>query len=231
MNIILFWCAIGVMSLIAMAFIAMPLLRSEKTILNYPITMGAIVLLPIVAILFYWQVGSSSTLNQYFVLQKQAAAAQAMQRSLGTTQQIIAALKQHLVEDPKSARGWYLLGRVYVTQNQMDDAVAAFAKAYQLTPNDVDVMFQYAQALYLVQHSLQGMPNELLQKILQHDPQNDLAINLYAVAAYQAGDYQNAIYYWEKLLPKYAPTSTDGKALLDMIAKAQNALVKNKDKR
>ena len=224
----LFWGVIILMSILACVFVARPLLQTANGT-RHPMTgILIIITLPIVALLFYLQFGSSNKLGKFYFQQQQAKAADQMRARLGTPTQILAALKQHLAQDPNSARGWFLLGRLYSSLNQHSDAEQAFAKAYQLSPSDNDVMFQYAQSMYLIHHTLDGRANQLLQKILQQDPHYVLAINLYAAAAFQAQQYQTAILYWEQLLPEYPPNSADGQALLEMIGKAQTALAKQK---
>lgn len=225
----LFWSGIILMSIAACVFVARPLLQTTNNS-RHPVTgILVIVVLPLAALWFYMQFGSSTNLSKFYSQQQQAKAADKMRASLGTPLQIIAALKQRLAQDPNSARGWFLLGKIYSSLNQLNDAQLAFARAYQLSPRDPDVMFQYAQTLYLAHHNLDGEANQLLQQILQQDPHYVLAINLYAVAAFQAQQYQKAIVYWEQLLPEYPPNSPDGQALLDMIGKAQTALAKQKN--
>lgn len=231
---LLFWLIIFVMVMFALASILVPFCRTSlqptNSMLSKNLRFGTIVflllILPTLAIVFYFWWGSSSSLSALYTAQKQAIAAQKFRNAMGTPQQVIEVLKKHLDQDPYSAEGWYLLGRLYLSQQQFDKAVAAFASANDLQPNKPTILFQYAQALYFKQQSLKGKPTELLLEVLRLDPKNDLAINLLAVAAFQIGNFQQAIDYWERLLPKYAPQSPDGQALLQAIAKAQSALGK-----
>lgn len=177
--------------------------------------------LPLAALAFYHDSTSYQQFTHWLTSKQQFTAVQKLRGELGTPQQVIAKLKQHLQQDPQSAQGWYLLGRLYTSQQQFQEATMAFAHAYALQPKNPDIIFQYAQILYLTQHSLAGKPTTLLQQLLQLEPNNDLAVNLLAVAAYQQHDYQHAITLWERLLPNYPVNSPDGKALLNAIAQAQ----------
>ncbi len=185
-----------------------------------------LIALPLFTIIFYLNSDNSQQMRASIKAQQEAVAVQQMRVQLGTPQQVIASLQQHLAQNPNSAQGWYLLGRLYLSQEQLNEAVNAFAKAYALDPNKPDIIFQYAQALYLTQHSLKGKPTELLQKLLQIQPANDQVTNLLAVAAFARGDYQQAINSWEKLLPHYPAGSPDEQALLQAIARAQAELIK-----
>ncbi len=47
--------------------------------------------------------------------------------------QLISELQTHLQIDPNSSRGWYLLGKLYLSQGRVAEANAAFAKAETLS--------------------------------------------------------------------------------------------------
>jgi cytochrome c-type biogenesis protein CcmH len=179
---------------------------------------------PLFSILFYLYNGNSQLLAKTFLAKKEALEINQVKQALGSPQHVIDILRNHLAQEPNSAKGWYLLGRLYFTQQEYREAVKAFEKAYQLNKNNPDIVFQYAQALYLTQHTLNGKPTVLLEQLLVLQPKNPLAINLLAVAAFNDKHYRQAIHYWEKLLPYYSPETADGKALLDAIARANQKI-------
>lgn len=43
--------------------------------------------------------------------------------------QLIQEMQVHLQKDPESREGWYLLGKLYLSQNRTTEAAEAFAKA------------------------------------------------------------------------------------------------------
>lgn len=231
---LLFWCVIALMILAALASVVIPLLRVPeiavaryKTLIHrFWLPILLVIILPFFAIGYYLYQGSWQQWASYKQDQQLAAQAQKLRAQMGTPQHIIDELKQHLQQNPQSAQGWYLLGRLYVNQQQFNEANTAFATAYALQPKNPDIILQYVQTLYLTQHTFTGKSVELLQQLLQLQPDNDMAINLLGVAAFEQGRYQQAIAYWEQILPHYAPDSPDGKALLSAIAKAQMALTK-----
>jgi cytochrome c-type biogenesis protein CcmH len=241
--IIIFYSLLGLMILVALAFVFVPLLK--KSPLDPPFKKGGntttppfekgglggiywklalIILLPIFSISLYVYQGSDKQYVSYLQEQQQLAQAQKLRGQLGTTKQIIDKLKQRLQQDPNSAQGWYLLGRIYFDQQQFTQAVAAFSKAYALQPKQPEVLFYYAESLYLTQHSLAGKPQQLLRELLKLQPDNDAAINLLAIAAFNAHHYQEAVTYWEKILPHYSAGSPESKAILNALAKAQKKL-------
>lgn len=181
--------------------------------------------LPITAITYYINTGASQALTQKIVLAQKSAEIKKEMANLGTPDKIITALKQRLQQDPNSARGWFLLGRIYLSTQQYEEAVGALAKANQLTTNQPDILLPYAEALYFANKpSMNAKALQILNQLLKIQPNNINALNLIALNAYADKQYQQAIDYWEKILPQFAQDSTDQKALLGMIADAQRHL-------
>ncbi len=42
---------------------------------------------------------------------------------------------------------WFVIGRIWLSKGMLDDAIEAFEKALALTPNRVNVLISYSQAL------------------------------------------------------------------------------------
>lgn len=226
---IIFWLAACLMLIAALGFIFYPVIIAHPKGFFYktPIILKSLILvLPLLVLVLYFQVGNSSQLNVWYKSQQQAALANKLRSELGSSEKVIEGLKHMLAMHPDSAKGWYLLGRVYVTQQKFNEASSAFANAYRLAPDNATVLFQYAQALFFVTHSLSGEPTKLLQKVIRLEPNNYSAMNLLAVAKFQQGNYQEAVDYWEKILAHVASNDPNSQALLKAIANAQNALAK-----
>ncbi len=180
---------------------------------------------PGIALLLYGHWGDSKQVQQLLISQENIEQEAKLREQLGSPQQVILQLQQHLKQYPQSAEGWYLLGRLYASQQQFNNANIAFAHAYQLAPHNVDVLFNYAQALSLQNNDhITNQAAKLLQEILILQPDNDAARNLLAIYAYQQQNYQSAINLWEKVLSHSSLNSADAQALVKAIAKAQAAL-------
>lgn len=210
-----FWCGIVLLTVTALSFTLVPLWQERKLVLVI------LLIFPIFALSFYYYGGSSRLLQEKFMEQEKTTQMAKLRAQLGTPQQVIATLKQHLQQNPQSAKGWYLLGRLYLSLRQLNEAQTAFAQAYKIEPNNPTILFQYASAIYLARHTLKGEAGQLLNRLLQLEPNSPMAINLLGIDAYTQGKYQDAIDYWQRLLPVVSPDSPDGKALLAAIAKAQ----------
>ncbi len=186
-------------------------------------------LLIIASLLLYHHWGASQQLATALQIQQQTAEVAQLRNQLGTPEQIEARLQARLQQNPNSAQGWYLLGRLYFSTNNFNQATLAFAKAYQLQANNPDIMLQYAQVLFLSNEtSAKDLAAKLVQQLLNKQPGNPQVLNLQALIAYEHADYLTAIHIWEGLLKIYPPGTPENDDLLQAIAKAQQQLAKSK---
>ncbi|MFV8766733.1 tetratricopeptide repeat protein, partial [Yersinia enterocolitica] len=114
-------------------------------------------------------------------------------------------LRTSLQRDSGNVNDWMMLGRVGMALNNATTATQAFAKAYQLAPDNDDVRLGYAEVLT---RSNDPQDNQLATKMLRtmvgQDHTNLRAMSLLAFNAFEQGDFKQAIGAWEvmlKLLP------------------------------
>lgn len=218
---LVFWFIILLLTIIAVGFIFVPL-RKHNRLLAALFLIG----FPIIAISLYLKWGSSDQLMNYTLMQSHQAEINAVLSQLNTPEKVIASLRLKLKQDPSSARGWYLLGKLYLDLQKYQDAEQALVRAYKLEATNPEIMFAYAQVLFFThQKTLTPLAKQLLNKLLIQQPNDINALNLLAIDAYLHHDYQTAIDYWEKILPQFSSESEDAKQLLSMIAKAQQMLL------
>lgn len=140
--------------------------------------------------------------QSHIKLQKQA-------RSLSKagTDKILQRMLEHLKEHPKSAQGWYLLGRLYASQHQWQLAAQAFKRAVELEPANTRAAINEVQSLQVLNN--QRLNNKLrkrLQVILEHQPNQPDVLAMLAMDARLNHEYTNEIKYLESLL-QYIPAS------------------------
>lgn len=85
----------------------------------------------------YCQWGNWPTWSVYSKETRRQQRALAILKSVSGPEELIQRLKSKVGEHPEKAQGWYLLGRLYASQNQWDNAIAAFRKAYQIEPKNI----------------------------------------------------------------------------------------------
>ncbi len=182
-------------------------------------------IVPSISLLLYSHWGDSKQVTQLIIEQANIAQEKKLREQLGSPQQVILQLQQHLQQYPQSAEGWYLLGRLYTSQQQFNQANFAFAKAYLLAPHNVEILMNYAEVLSLQNNNeITEQAAKMLKEIIILQPHNDAAKNLLAIYSYQQKDYQSAINYWKEILPHYSASGMDGQVISQAITKAQKAL-------
>lgn len=193
----------------------------------------SIVLMPIVLVFvagayFYW--GGFAQWQAYQQRLASQEQAKKMLRSLKTPNELITKLKAKLDDSPKSAKGWYLLGRLYWNQNDFEHATDAFAKANQLAPENEDYAVNYIHGLWkLNNQQFNDTIRELLKKLLGRNPNQPDAIAMLAMNAFMSHDYDGAINYWQQLLKSAPSQSEEALAIHKAIARA-NELKRNEKK-
>jgi cytochrome c-type biogenesis protein CcmH len=186
----------------------------------YAIALG----IPIIAIALYLRVGNSAALSETATAPPPFAAGS--QDSGQMTQQRVeanvAALAKRLEQNPGDADGWVMLGRSYTAQEKYSEASNAYAKASALKPNDADLLADYAFIMAMANgRQLRGQPFDLIKKALQLDPQNAKALELAGSAEFEAGNYQQAIAYWQKVAAMTPADSELGRTLSERINDAK----------
>ena len=178
--------------------------------------------LPLIAVIFYLQVGNPKSITDPVNGGAPAASAGPMEGGERSQQQIeanVAALAERLKANPSDAQGWTMLARSYNSMERYGEATGAYAKATELQPKDADLWAEYAFASAMAGgQRLDGKPMELVNQALKVDPENAKALQLAGSAAFQAKDYKKAVEYWQRVLKKVPP----GTELADTITQRIN---------
>jgi cytochrome c-type biogenesis protein CcmH/NrfG len=212
-----------ILTLVALLFVIIPLIK-HKAIFTALIIF---VLLPLIAGILYFHWGKANGLLSYAAHQQQALRVKAELAKIKNPQQVVDQLQTYLHDHPNNPKGWYLLGKVYLTQNNYREALTALTKAHEQAADNIEYSVAYAMAVFFTnQKQLTPATKQLLEQVLLQSPNHVAATNLLAIDAYNQGQYNQAIHYWEKLIPLFDPQSEDEKLLLQMISRAQktNAL-------
>lgn len=173
--------------------------------------------LPITAIGLYVMNGQPMLLN----VQSSAGMGDTASGS-AQIQQTIDTLKKKLKNDEDNGERWLLLARSYEAAGQSSEGLSAYVKAVELTPDDADLLVEYANALgRFNDRDLSGKPTELVTQALDLEPDNHNALALAGAAAMQKGDNDAAARYWarlERLIPQDSP---DHQRVLALLARAE----------
>lgn len=216
-----FWMLFSAMALAASAFVLLPLVRTANDGGRSPGRRWLILVpavLALVSFALYRHLGAPAILDAQPELQGKSHDVDAM----------LGALEKRLKDKPDDAEGWYVLGRSYLAMQRMADAEGALARAVKLAPGQARMLAQYAEAVALADRgNLQGRAGALIAEALELDPQEEKALELAGLAAYQREEWAQAAYYWRHLLKRLPPDSEFyldiEKALKDARGKAEHA--------
>ena len=185
---------------------------------------GVGVFIPIGVIVFYSVIGNRGGLAQ--PLPQMTAADQ--QGGPMSAQQVAAnvdKLAKKLEQNPNDAEGWRMLARSYMSLERYSEAAAAFEHVTALSSNDASAWADYAEASAMTNgQRLAGKPTEAINRALQIDPKHQKALDLAGSAAFQAGDYQKAIDYWQKLLVLLRPGSEELRSISAQITRTKQLI-------
>ena len=178
----------------------------------------------VLATLLYISLGGGQSLANWYRIQAREAQVKKVLAQYHSAGEVITKLRAHVLAHPDIAKGWYLLGRLYMANQQYDKAQLVLAKAYQLAPDNLKILAQYANSLYSFHQGLTEKAEKLLNIVLKQDPKNLIALNLFALEAYSQQEYETAIRYWEKVLKIYPQKSEESISIRLAIDKAKKAL-------
>ncbi len=180
------------------------------------------VLVPVVTVAVYTAtgrpdlVGSGST---------DRLSSQAAQRYAGMEPgQRIPALEDYVDKRPQAPRAWRLLGEAYLAQQEFGDAYSALQRARREgRGEDAGLIARQAEALLMAndRRFTRGV-RRLVDKALDVDARQPLALLLAGHADMAAGQTQQAVDHWRALADAMPEGDSNRRAVEQMIARAQN---------
>lgn len=172
------------------------------------------VLLPLLASGLYFLLGTPTAV---------LPAAERVQRASADMEQLTIRLAQKLEQSPDNPEGWAMLARSYKSLGRWDDAEKAFGKIGTTLDRNAELLAEYAEMLVQRDNGFGQRSRELTRKALEVEPRNMLALFLGGGEAFDGGRYNDAIRYWELLLPQLEGGSEDAQMVEASIARARQA--------
>ncbi|MDN0124017.1 c-type cytochrome biogenesis protein CcmI [Yersinia aleksiciae] len=171
-----------------------------------------VVILVVIAVGLYLKTGGLAQVQAWHQVEAQMPelrARVANERAEPLTMEEVArlglGLRTSLQQDAGNINDWMMLGRVGMALNNATTATQAFAKAYQLAPDNEDVRLGYAEVLTRSNDPQDNqLATQMLRTMVGQDHTNLRAMSLLAFNAFEQGDFKQAIGAWEvmlKLLP------------------------------
>ncbi|WP_026600990.1 c-type cytochrome biogenesis protein CcmI [Methylomonas sp. 11b] len=149
--------------------------------------------LPLMSLFLYGMLGEPQALAKEELVRSN-------QKTADNVANMVNQLLERLKKQPDDLEGWMMLGRSYIYMQQYQNAADVFAELNKRKPNDPAVMLHYADALAMARNGqMAGEPAELVFQALKLLPEDHTALWLAGMAKAEAGDFAQAIGYWQKL--------------------------------
>lgn len=159
------------------------------------LAIALVVLLPLFSVSFYLLTGNTNAL----LPQENQGLAEDF--ALITSEAKLQELEKKLEKHPENPDDWFLLASSYSKMQRFADAVRAYEQLVKLVPDAAQIWASYADVYAMNNNqSLLGEPTTFLNKALELDGNNILALALSGSAAMERGDYAAAITHWTKLI-------------------------------
>jgi len=160
----------------------------------------ALLVVPAVAGLTYWRLGSPH-------LPDQPLAARSIPQPPGPdVREMVARLEQRLEREPESLDGWLLLARSKAALGDPLGGIVAARRAISLAPNSTAATITLAELLIQAGGGVVPVEaRELLEAVRSREPGEPRAAYYLGLAAAQSGESERALAIWETLLAEAAP--------------------------
>ncbi|MCH4195046.1 MAG: c-type cytochrome biogenesis protein CcmI [Serratia liquefaciens] len=183
----------------------------EKPINRWALVPG-VALLVVVTLGFYLKTGGLAQVLDWQQVEAQmpdlrarVANERAQPLSMEEIARLGLGLRTALQQDDRNINDWMMLGRVGMALNNATTATQAFAHAYQLDPNSLEVRLGYAEVLTRSNDPEDNkQATQMLRRMIAEDHTNMRVLSLLAFNAFEQGDFKQAIGAWQvmlKLLP------------------------------
>lgn len=161
----------------------------------------------------------------YGSAQTRRAAAPAAGTMPPMVMQMVERLENRLKASPQDPDGWARLGRAYSVLGRLEEARAAYARAYEQAPDNNAIVAAYAGFLYQINPSeTRGEVRSVYTRLRRLEPNHPGVLWFFGVVAYEDGNYQRAIESWSQLM-RFLPEGSPAKESVNKaIAQAEAEL-------
>lgn len=190
---------------------------------RWPVGVGVLVLLPVLAVMIYADRGGGPLALESTPRDAMPVAAIDDPPEVET---IIDALLERLDAAPDDYVGWALLGRVYHAMGRTRAAAQAYASSLEHGGDrEADILVDYADVLATLRSGdLQGRPGDLLRRALEIEPDHVTGLWLAGTAAFRAEDYTGAREHWRRLARRLPAESETGAIIRANLAEVEARL-------
>ena len=174
--------------------------------------------LPLGAVVLYLAVGAPDEPNYPFVA-RQAERDLTTEHAGVDMDQAMERLAERLEQDPGDLEGWLLLARTYMAAGRFEDAIGAFRRVLELSPDrDPDLLGAYGETLVAAAGGIvTPEAREIFEEVSGIQPDNPGPKFYIGLARAQAGDGRGALEIWLEIEAETPPGTPWLSALREQI--------------
>jgi len=160
----------------------------------------AIILIPLIAIGSYSRLGAIDTPDQPLIARLNA------DPGGQSIQILLQRAESQLAKNPADGRGWLVVAPVYMRLNRPRDAANAFRNAIRILGPTAELQTQLGEALAVSDGGVITEEARLLfEQAAASDPSNTKPQFFLAIALNQAGQFEEAVIAWNKVIANSPP--------------------------
>ncbi len=161
--------------------------------------------------------------------QRRAAQNHSQQQAAGqptaSMEDLVVKLAKRMESEPNNIEGLKMLARSYVSLGRFQEALQTYEKALKLDRTDVDLLMGFATTMAISRdNQFQGMPAKVIDQAYQLAPENPNVLWLKGNVHYQAGEFLQAVTFWEKVMAKLTPGSEEAMTVEQYLQDARSKL-------
>ncbi|MGV6808129.1 MAG: c-type cytochrome biogenesis protein CcmI [bacterium] len=192
---------------------------------------AAVFLVVTCAAFLYQQLGAAEDARIAELMDQLAAAQGDNQESARLRTEILNRIDQRAADtravdqgdgaDQLRAEYFVVAARLTLEQQQFMQSAAWYQRALQIYGGDGELWAEYAQAVYFASgNQITPVVDDALNRALAIKPDNSTALGLRGIAAFESGNYREAMKNWQAALSQLPPQSMQAEALRSGIARA-----------
>lgn len=179
-----------------------------------------------VSLLLYRQYGALEVIQLTELSQRAFAPDAEPEQQLKDRSKLLASLNEwlpvHTDAHPSYASLLYMRARLWLDRSDFARAAEDYRKLLALSPEQDNLQVEFAQIVFQLNgETVTPEVENALQQALRVNENNVIALGMLGLHAYQTEHYQQAVGYWQRLMPMMPPNVPARAELEQAIARAQ----------
>ena len=153
---------------------------------------------------------------------------QNLEKSLYLNEELIDNMRRSLDKRPQNVLYAVLLANYEKSQGNFDAASEFYDLALSYSPDDPNLLSQYAENLFLVNdRSFNESVNQAIERAYKADSNQPIILGLMGVRAYLDNNFEEAIFFWQRGLDNTEKNDLYYQSYVDGVRKAEEKILMN----